>query len=284
MISIEHEWQSKGENPQTYYDEIYKVKIFEITLRELLILQSFYICATQTEIVNLVRKQPNPTFFYKSFLELDCSNMVTILAFDSGSMEHLLNDNNQEYYNPLYPVIYKTKTAKKNNRKAYYYNTAIDNALKNNQVKAVNLMIDYISKYQNSYVASYLFRHNLPTIMEKGIENTKLICDESMIFKIPFDFDDWPGIHTDDETLIRPYNDSYYNVKFHYKSCFPEEEYDSIDGKDIGDSAVYKIKYSINMLPSIAEYIQEHENDDGSKEYLCENEEVRRNISVRELS
>lgn len=38
VISIEHEWQSRGENPQTYYDEIYKVKIFEITLRELLIL------------------------------------------------------------------------------------------------------------------------------------------------------------------------------------------------------------------------------------------------------
>jgi hypothetical protein len=106
--------------------------------------------------------------------------------------------------------------------------------------------------------------------MEKGIEINKLICDESMIFKIPFDFDDWPGIHTDEETLIRPYNDSYYNVKFHYKSCFPEEEYDSIDGKDIGDSAVYKIKYSINMLPSIAEYIVEQE--DGT--YECENEDV----------
>lgn len=58
--------------------------------------------------------------------------MVTILAFDSGSMEHLLCDANEEYYNPLYPVIYRTKTPKKNNRKAYYYNTAIDNALKNN--------------------------------------------------------------------------------------------------------------------------------------------------------
>lgn len=134
-------------------------------------------------------------------------------------------------------------------------------------------MIDYISKYQNSYVASYLFKHNLCTIMEKGIEISKLINEESMIFKIPFDFDDWPGIHTEEETLIRPYNDSYFNVKFHYKTCFPEKMYESIEGKDIGDSAVYKIKYSINMLPSIAEYISAKENDDGSIEYVSEMED-----------
>ena len=78
-----------------FYDEIYKIKIHEITLRELLILQSFYICKTQSDIVNLVKLQPDPRFFYKSFLELDCSNMVTILAFDSGSLESLLSEKNE---------------------------------------------------------------------------------------------------------------------------------------------------------------------------------------------
>ena len=58
--------------------------------------------------------------------------MVTILAFDSGSVEYLLSDKNEEYFNPEYPVIYKTKIAKKNNRSSYFFNTAIDNALKNN--------------------------------------------------------------------------------------------------------------------------------------------------------
>jgi len=43
--------------------------------------------------------QPNPRFFYKSFLELDGANMVTILAFDSGSMEHLLSEQNEQYFN-----------------------------------------------------------------------------------------------------------------------------------------------------------------------------------------
>jgi hypothetical protein len=144
IISIEQEWTTGTE---TRYVEVYKVKIFEITLRELMILMSFYICKTQSDIVTLVKSQPNPRFFYKSFLELDGANMVSILAFDSGSMEHLLSDDNSEFFNPLYPVIYRTKVPKKNNNKSFFYYTAIDNALKNNQVKAINFMIDYISKY-----------------------------------------------------------------------------------------------------------------------------------------
>lgn len=149
--------------------------------------------------------------------------MVTILAFDSGSMEHLLSEENEEYFNKEYPIIYRTKIPKKNNRNAYFYNTAIDNALKNNQVKAINLMIEYISKYQNNFVSSYLFRHNLPTLMEKGIAIENLICDESSIFKVQFDFDEWPSNHTDEDTYIRAYNASYFHVRFHYKECFPEK-------------------------------------------------------------
>lgn len=46
IISIEQEWKKdKGtSNVSTFYDDIYEVKIHEVTLRELLILQSFYIC------------------------------------------------------------------------------------------------------------------------------------------------------------------------------------------------------------------------------------------------
>ena len=33
---------------------IYKIKIFDITLRELLIIQSLYLCSNQAEISNLV--------------------------------------------------------------------------------------------------------------------------------------------------------------------------------------------------------------------------------------
>lgn len=40
-------------------------------------------------------------------------------------------------------------------------------------------MIDYIRKYQNNYVSSYLFRQNFPVMMEKGINMSPLLCDSS---------------------------------------------------------------------------------------------------------
>lgn len=84
--------------PDNFYGNVYKVKIHEVTLRELLCLQSFYLCKTSSDIVNLVKMQPNPTFFYKTFLELDGANMVSILAFDSGSMKQLLGEHNSQYF------------------------------------------------------------------------------------------------------------------------------------------------------------------------------------------
>jgi hypothetical protein len=79
----------------------------------------------------LVRIQPNPCFFYKTFLELDMSNFCSMLAFDSGSMSVLLNENNQEYFSELYPIIYKNKVPKRNGE-SFFYTNAIDIALKNN--------------------------------------------------------------------------------------------------------------------------------------------------------
>lgn len=116
-------------------------------------------------------------------------------------------------------------------------------------------MIDYISKYQNSPVSSYLFRHNLPELMSKGININKLVQDDSQIFRITFDYDDWPANHTNEDEEIRPYNESFFYVREYYKDVFPEERFDSIDGKDVGDQPVFKIKYSINLLPSIGEHI-----------------------------
>jgi hypothetical protein len=69
------------------YDDIYKVKLYEITLRELLILQSIHETETGTHKYDLIKMQPDPRFFYKSFLELDGSNMVSILSFDSNSIK-----------------------------------------------------------------------------------------------------------------------------------------------------------------------------------------------------
>ena len=43
--------------------------------------------------------------------------------------------------------------------------SAVDIALENHQVRALNLMIEYIIKYQNSYVYSFLFEKNFMKIM-----------------------------------------------------------------------------------------------------------------------
>jgi len=81
-----------GGDDETDFEKIYNVKIWAITLRELLLFNSIYLAKTLSNIIELVTDQPNPSVFYKSFLEFDGSNMVSILSFDSRSMEYLLSD------------------------------------------------------------------------------------------------------------------------------------------------------------------------------------------------
>jgi hypothetical protein len=92
---------------QTHFDDIFKVKVHEITLRELLLLQSIYACKTQSEIELLVRAQPNPKIFFKVFLELGFQSMVAYLAFDSRSIKALLSEDNKQYFDDKFPVFYK---------------------------------------------------------------------------------------------------------------------------------------------------------------------------------
>jgi hypothetical protein len=58
VVSIEQEWHKNKNTDQvsTHYTQIYRLKINEITLRELLVLQSFYLTKNNAEIVNLVQK------------------------------------------------------------------------------------------------------------------------------------------------------------------------------------------------------------------------------------
>ena len=147
VIAIEQEFeklnQSSGE--ETSYEAIYSIKLHEITLRELLLFQSLYVCKTQSDIVQLVEDQPTPTVFYKSFLEFDGANMASILSFDSRSMNHLLDDTNNEHFTDEFPIFYRNKILKGKDK--YYYRSAIDRALRCNQVRAVSLIIKYIVRY-----------------------------------------------------------------------------------------------------------------------------------------
>lgn len=83
-------------------------------------------------------------------------------------MKYLFGDKNHSYFSEEFPIIYKNKILKRDNEN-FYYTNAIDIGLKNNQVKACNMILDYIIKYQNSFISSYLFTKNMPVIIEKGI-------------------------------------------------------------------------------------------------------------------
>jgi len=47
--------------------------------------------------------------FYKSFLEFDGANMVSILSFDSRSMSHLLDDKHADFFSDEFPIFYRNK-------------------------------------------------------------------------------------------------------------------------------------------------------------------------------
>jgi len=94
VISIQQEY-FKGNSrlgEETAFWPLYNIRLVDLTLRELLLFQSLYVCKTLSQIVEIVSEQPNPGVFYKSCLELDMANMVSILSFDSRSMAYLLSD------------------------------------------------------------------------------------------------------------------------------------------------------------------------------------------------
>lgn len=91
-------------------------------------------------------------------------------------MEKLLSDEFSKFFNDEFPIFYKNKIQKgKITDGKYYYQNAIQNALKNNQVGACQIIIEYVVKYQNNYSSSYLFTKILPTLQEKGIEISNLL-------------------------------------------------------------------------------------------------------------
>ena len=232
--------------------------MFEITLRELLLFQSLYVCKTLTDIVDIVNDQPNPQVFYKSFLELNGTNMTSILSFDSRSMQYLLKDEFAEHFSSEFPMFYRNKIQKGPSKlNKYFYRSAIDSALRNNQVRAVQEIISYIVKYQDNYVSSFLFIKNFTSLLDKGIFVGKLL--NSQVFNYEFDLDEWPSTHNCNNEELRPYNENLFMLRKHYKTVFPEDEFMPLDEKrkknpDLGSVKVYKIKYSLNMLPQIGVY------------------------------
>ena len=108
-----------------------------MTLRELLLIQSLYTCRTATQISKLVKYQPNPTIFFKVFLELGLKSLVQYLAFDNRSMRSLLSEDNDEFFSDDFPVFFKQSNGR----------TALDDCIDENQIRSVNMINRYIIKY-----------------------------------------------------------------------------------------------------------------------------------------
>ena len=58
--------------------------------------------------------------------------MVSILCFDSRSMKELLDVKNSKFFSKEFPIFYKNRIQKTNNRERYFYRSAVDGALRNN--------------------------------------------------------------------------------------------------------------------------------------------------------
>ena len=58
--------------------------------------------------------------------------MTSILSFDSRSMKYILDDEFAEFFNSDFPMFYKNKIVKTNNKDKFFYRSAIDSALRNN--------------------------------------------------------------------------------------------------------------------------------------------------------
>lgn len=148
--------------------------------------------------------------FFKVFLELGIKSLVPYLAFDARSMRTLLSDKNRKYFNDEFPLFYKNEEGR----------SAIDTALENNQIRSVNLMIDYIVDYQNSYYFSHLFNYNAVELLNKGVQMTALF--KSKIFNHTFDFDEWPSTNSNTRKIMSPFNESMFKLRHHYRDVFPK--------------------------------------------------------------
>jgi hypothetical protein len=135
-------------------------------------------------------------------------------------MKFILDESNAEHFTPEYPLFYKNKMPKINNKEKFFYRSAIDSALRTNQTSAIEVIIEYIIKYQNNYVSSFLFKNNFIELVEKGLELSCLI--EANVFRFSFDYDEWPSTHSDEKTYLRPFNGSLFDIRTQYRNIFPE--------------------------------------------------------------
>ena len=138
----------------------------------------------------------------------------------------------------------------------------------------MQVMVDYIVAYQNKFVFSNLFHHNLVEMMNKGVNMAGLFGSDILVRK--FDYDTWPSVSDNYDKIIAPYNNSIFKLRFHYSSVFSklwnEQEKQLLskyrnDGK-LPEGKKLMIVYNLNMLTSLS-------NEDGTiMEAIANSEEL----------
>ena len=135
--------------------------------------------------------------------------MASVLAFESRSMMHILDDAYELYFEQKYPIIYKNKIKNKNNE-SYYFNSPIDIALKSNKVRAVD-NCSKISLNVRTFFFPATFRQKLAQNHIQGHKNYSLL--NSDIFLVELYFDEWPGHYTYATECIRGYQKSFFALR-----------------------------------------------------------------------
>lgn len=90
-----------------------------------------------------------------------------------------------------------------------------------NQIQSVNKMIEFIVKYQNSFVYAHLFKYNLIDLLQKNVSCTPLF--QSSILNHNFQYFEWPSLHRDTDKCYSPYNKSMFKLRYEYKNLFPKQ-------------------------------------------------------------
>ena len=144
-------------------------------------------------MARMIRQLPDSRILFRSYLELDMANIVSILSFDSETVKALLSPQNIEMINHKYPIFYKICNKINNkNTVSLEYTTAVDIALENNQMQALKLIVEYIVKYQNNYVYSFLFESNFTMLLEKDIYLKDILNSNIICHDLEFDENEWP--------------------------------------------------------------------------------------------
>ena len=92
----------------------------------------------------------------------------------------------------------------------------------------------------------------------------------SNVFNLKFDFEEWPSTHTNEAYYIRPFNGSIFKLRECYSKVFPEEEFAPLntveqESSSVDLSKIYKIRYSVNLLPIVGQHIIDRDFYTGKK-------------------